>query len=172
MADSEKPIKAKHPGGRPTKYSPELAEKICELIATTEHGYNRLSQMYDDLPHRNTVNIWRRKHQEFRSKYAQAKAEQIDCVIEEILEIADDGSNDYMKWVDEKTGAEGWRFNGEHVQRSRVRIDTRKWLASKLAPKLYGDKILIEQKTEENEKLKLELAELRAKLDAQNKKDY
>ena len=34
----------------------------------------------------------------------------------------------------------GWELNGEHIQRSRVRIDTRKWLLSKMLPKVYGDK--------------------------------
>jgi hypothetical protein len=53
-----------------------------------------------------------------------------------------------------------------------LRIDTRKWLASKLLPKQYGDKVIIEQKTEENEKLMSEILELRKKLEAKNKKDY
>lgn len=72
-----------------------------------------------------------------------------------------------------KINDEGYEtFNGEFAARSRIRIDTRKWLACKLLPKQYGDKIQLEQKTEENEKLKEELIELRAKLDAQNRKDY
>lgn len=116
-----------------------MAERICELIATTDMGYKRLAEMYDDLPDRTNVNIWRRRYPEFRIMYAQAKAEQIDCIIEEIVDIADDGSNDYMKHIDKQTGCESWRLNGEHIQRSRVRIDTRKWLAAKLIPKVYGD---------------------------------
>jgi len=56
-----------------------------------------------------------------------------------MLDIADDGRNDWM----ERHGKEdaGWQANGENIQRSRVRIDTRKWLASKLKPKKYGDKV-------------------------------
>lgn len=125
--------------GRPTKYTPEMAQRICDLIATTDMGYKRISEANPDLPDRVNVNIWRRKYPEFRHMYAQAKAEQIDCIIEEIIDIADDGTNDYMKHIDEKTGCESWRLNGEHIQRSRVRIDTRKWLAAKLVPKVYGD---------------------------------
>ena len=56
------------------------------------------------------------------------------------LDIADDGSND---WVERKNadGSTTEVVNGEHIQRSRVRIDARKWLLSKLAPKKYGDKL-------------------------------
>ena len=64
---------------------------------------------------------------------------QTDAIFDENLEIADDGRNDWM----ERHGDEeaGWVANGEHIQRSRLRIDTRKWMASKLAPKKYGDKL-------------------------------
>jgi hypothetical protein len=56
-----------------------------------------------------------------------------------LLEISDDGRNDWMqrRGNDERGG---WELNGEHIQRSRVRIDTRKWLLSKMLPKVYGDK--------------------------------
>jgi hypothetical protein len=60
---------------------------------------------------------------------------------EEMLEIADDAKNDWMERQDDEGGNIGWRLNGDHVQRSRLRIDTRKWLASKLKPKKYGDKL-------------------------------
>ena len=38
----------------------------------------------------------------------------------------------------------GWRVNGEHVQRSKLRVDARKWLLSKIAPKQYGEKQAVE----------------------------
>ena len=61
------------------------------------------------------------------------------AIADELLEIADDGRNDWMqrRGNDERGGCE---LNGEHIQRSRVRIDTRKWLLSKMLPKVYGDK--------------------------------
>ncbi len=45
--------------------------------------------------------------------------------------------------MQERRGKEevGWQVNGEHIQRSRLRIDARKWMASKLAPKKYGEKL-------------------------------
>jgi hypothetical protein len=68
-----------------------------------------------------------------------AREIQAHTLADELLEISDDGSNDWMerKGKDERGG---WELNGENIQRSRVRIDTRKWLLSKMLPKVYGDK--------------------------------
>ena len=55
-------------------------------------------------------------------------------------DIADNGENDYMKRSG-KDQEPGYVVNGEAIQRSRLRVDARKWLLSKLAPKKYGDKI-------------------------------
>ena len=60
---------------------------------------------------------------------------------DELLEIADDATNDWMEKRDRDGEAIGWMVNGEHIQRSRVRIDTRKWIMSKRAPKKYGDRV-------------------------------
>lgn len=138
--------KPKHPGGRPSKYCPEVVELICERVATHDVGLRRLTDMYDDIPDKVTINIWRRKYPEFRSRYAQAKCEQIEFLTEDLLDIADDSTNDWMEIYDKDNECISWRLNGEHIQRSRVRIDTRKWLACKLLPKIYGDKQQIENK--------------------------
>ena len=83
------------------------------------------------------------------------------------MNIADDDSKDVRHGKD---GEE--LLNAEFVQRSRLRIDTRKWLASKLLPKMYGDRKEIENLQDENTRVKEELAELRAKLDGKNKSEY
>jgi hypothetical protein len=71
--------------------------------------------------------------------YARAKDNQADLLAEEILEIADDGSNDFMTIV---KGDESYTVeNKELVNRSRLRIDARKWYAAKLRPNKYGDKL-------------------------------
>jgi hypothetical protein len=97
------------------------------------------------MPDCATVFAWMRRFPEFLKQYARAKEESADAMAEEILEIADDGRNDWMERHGEKTEdgepVKGWQLNGEHIQRSRVRIDTRKWLASKLKPKKYGDRV-------------------------------
>ena len=81
-----------------------------------------------------------RSNEEFRHQYENAKAEAADFLAEEMVEIADNGTNDYMDSLGDDAGL-AYRYNGEHVQRSRLRIDARKWIASKLKPKKYGDKI-------------------------------
>lgn len=126
-------------GGRPTDYSEELAILICDRVATSTCGLERLCSMYDDMPVKSTVNLWRYKHPEFSVRYAQAKLVQADLLAEECLDIADDARNDWMESLDPEDQSEGWKINGDHVNRCRLRIDTRKWLAAKLLPKQYGD---------------------------------
>lgn len=79
---------------------------------------------------------------EFAQLYSRAREVQADNIADEILEIADDGRNDWM----ERHGkdAEGWLLNGEHTARSRLRIDSRKWYLEKIAPKKYGSAMRIE----------------------------
>ena len=125
--------------GRPTDYTPELASLICERIATHEMGLKRLCAMYDDMPNHMTIKRWRYRYPEFSAQYAQAKIDQIDVLINEIVDISDDTSNDEI--INDK----GQRScNSEFIARSRLRVDTRKWLASKLVPKLYGDRSVVD----------------------------
>jgi hypothetical protein len=135
------------PAGRPTIYNEELADLICLRIATHQMGTRKLCQKYDDMPDDTCIYEWRHKYVEFAHKYAQAKMQQAEIMAEEILDIADDDSQDVRH---DKDGNE--ICNSEFVARSRLRVDTRKWLASKLAPKIYGDKqqIVTTIKHEEN----------------------
>lgn len=154
-------------GGRPLEYTKEKGDLICERIATHAMGLKRLCKMYRDMPAHSTVRHWQYKIDAFRDQYAHAKMIQADLLAEECLEIADDTNEDI------KFNQEGKKIvDHEVVNRSRLKIDTRKWLASKLLPKQYGDKLLLEQKTEENEKLKAELVALRERLNEENKKDF
>lgn len=95
------------------------------------------------MPDRHTVIRWLLTREEFRAQYAQAREAQADALFEEVVEIADDGRNDWMARQD-AGDRELYELNGEHVQRSRLRVDARKWAAGKLAPKKYGDKVLAE----------------------------
>jgi hypothetical protein len=73
--------------------------------------------------------------------YARAREEQADAIFDEVLNIADDARNDWMEKHDEDGANIGWRENGEAIRRSQLRIDARKWMAGKLRPKKYGDKL-------------------------------
>lgn len=132
---TKRKAKAKPPAkvGRPSTYAPALAATICQRIANGE----TLSVICRDegMPDRVTVFRWERAHDEFRNDLARAREAQALRWAEQILEIADDGTNDFV--ATEK----GPAFNAEHVQRSRLRVDTRKWLLAKALPRLYGDKV-------------------------------
>ena len=68
----------------------------------------------------------------------------IDYMGDEILDIADDASNDWMERLGEDEKSRGWRENGEAINRSRLRVDARKWLMSKIMPKKYGDHVSLQ----------------------------
>ena len=60
-------------------------------------------------------------------------------LVDDIKEISDDGRNDWMLQHGKKDA--GWVANGENVRRSALRVETRRWLLSKLLPRQFGDKI-------------------------------
>lgn len=126
--------------GRPTDYTQEIASSICERIADGESL--RSICLIEDMPNKSTVFRWLTQHPDFRDQYAHAREAQADSLADEMLDIADDGSNDWMERSEKKGG--GWEENGEAIGRSRLRLDARKWIASKLKPKKYGEKITSE----------------------------
>lgn len=120
-------------GGRPSVYSEEVAEEICKRHANGES----LRQITRDprMPADSTVRLWIVNNRNgFSARYAKAREAMYERWAEEIVEIADDATNDWMQ------REEAVVLNSEHVNRSRLRVDTRKWLLSKLMPKQYGDK--------------------------------
>jgi hypothetical protein len=127
-------------GGRPTSYSPELADTICQEIVL---GYSlRTICKAETMPCVATIFNWFRLHPQFLEQYEKAKEAQADTLAEEMLDIADDGTNDWMERHGKDGENIGYQLNGEHVQRSRLRVDTRKWIASKLKAKKYGDRVI------------------------------
>lgn len=127
------------PAGRPCEYTPEIAIAVCLRIAEGESLRKVCSD--ENMPAKATILRWIGRFPEFRDQYAKAKVDGAEALAEELFEIADDGSNDWMEQLDKEGNAIGYRLNGEHVQRSKLRIDTRKWYLSKIMPKKYGDKI-------------------------------
>jgi hypothetical protein len=116
-------------------YSPEIADLICDRIA----GGASLRQICQDanMPARSTIFVWLEEHEDFARSYTLARQIQIEDLMGEILEIADDSSND---WID-REGPDGKKyrvFNPDSIRRSKLRIGARKWLISKLMPKRYS----------------------------------
>lgn len=105
-------------GGRPSDYSEELGAAICSRLAYGDPLTKICAE--GSMPCESTVYLWLLKHPEFSEMYARAREDQADTLADQMLVIADDTSGD--------------------VNRDRLRVDTRKWIATKLKPRKYGDK--------------------------------
>lgn len=128
---------------RKSKYTPELARKICKRMAAGEV----LAQICRDadMPCRETVSDWRDAHPEFEVQFQRALQFQREHWADEIVEIGEDGSNDWM----EREIAGGRMvtvLDHEHVQRSKLRVENRRWLLAKLLPETYGESQRIDLK--------------------------
>jgi len=127
-------------------YSPEdiavHKATVCDRIA---HGES-LRQICGDeaMPAASTVFVWLAEDDAFSEQYARAREAQADALFDDILGIADDGTNDWMERKNADGQNIGWQENGEALRRSQLRIDARKWMAGKLKPKKYGDKTQME----------------------------
>lgn len=127
-----------HPG-RPSKYTPKLADEICERLS----GGQTLTSICLDshMPERQTVLGWKRDDVDgFSLRYARAREEQRELWSDELIDISDDGRND---WMEREIGKDKTIvvLNKEAVERSKLRSDNRKWLLTKLDRGTYGDKI-------------------------------
>lgn len=136
---AKQPVKKKT--GRPSDFNPRIADLICERLAD---GQSLREICRDEgMPGRTTVFRWLEAHEDFRNQYAYARELQAEHYADEILEISDDGSNDWM----ERKSADGSSVivaDHEHISRSKLRVDARKWLLSKMMPKKYGEKVSAE----------------------------
>ncbi len=110
------------PGGRPTDYSPELTARICERLAIGESLRSICRD--DEMPSMASIFLWLGKYPEFSEQYTRAREAQAEAHADRIVEIADDDTLD--------------------PNHKRIMVDARKWVASKLKPKRYGDKAEVE----------------------------
>lgn len=123
--------------GRPTIFTKKLGDAICAELA--EGISLRTVCEKEKMPSASTVFKWLRENDEFSQQYARAKQESSDAMAEDIIDISDDGRND---WMQRKYGdTMVWIENGEALQRSKLRVETRKWLMAKMKPKKYGEKV-------------------------------
>lgn len=128
--------------GRPTLYSDELADMICERLA---EGESMRSICRDDaMPAMSTVFKWLRENDLFSQQYARAKDECADAMVEDILDIADNQVEQPLLVDGIPMQVDGKLVmvkDAVSVSHAKLRVDTRKWAASKLKPKKYGDKV-------------------------------
>lgn len=119
---------------RSSEYTQDTADLICERLANGESLRAICCDV--EMPAQSTVFKWLSEQPAFSKQYASAREAQADFMADEILQIADDGLNDTYIDDDGKQ-----RTDQDVIARSRLRVDARKWLASKMAPKKYGDKL-------------------------------
>lgn len=124
--------------GRVRTYSNSFLQTICDRIANGE-TYMAMERK-GEAP--DWATFYRRMNQssDLRSAYAAAQQARTARWAEELTEISDDGTNDYVIRIG-RNGKAYEALNDEHVRRSTLRVDTRKFLLSKLMPRVYGDRI-------------------------------
>lgn len=122
-------------------YTDETARKICERIMSGETLMSICAERR--MPTRRTIIRWlaHPEYSEFREMYYYARRVQAELLVDEIVSIADDSARDWIPSFNKKGEQNGWKPDHEAIQRSRVRIDTRKWLAARLIPRIYGEKV-------------------------------
>lgn len=132
--------------GAPTTYGPEIREKILKLL---EEGKSlRKACQGEDMPTPAAVLKWCKTDKDFAERYDHARMVGYMLRADELLDIADDGTND--TYVDDEGRP---RVDIDVIQRSRLRVDTRKWVLAKMLPKIYGDKVINEHTGTDGEPL-------------------
>lgn len=125
------------------KFSDELFERICNRIATSADGLQKICA--ENGLSSVSFYSWISGDENLLNRYARARDIQADLLADQIIEIADDSSND-TKTIVNKAGEPIEVENIEWTNRSKLRVEARKWIAAKLKPKKYGDKLETETK--------------------------
>ena len=121
-------------------YSAELADEVCALVAEGK-SLRQITEQPGMPSSRRAVQHWMTRFPEFREKYECAMMLCAEFWAHEIIEISDDSAGDYVITEDGRRVVDN-----EHINRSRLKVDSRKWLLSKLLPKRYGDRIQADMK--------------------------
>jgi hypothetical protein len=117
----------KHPGGRPTIYTKELGERICKEVRNTVRGLQFICDSHDEFPVSSTVKEWLfdGRYPEFSALYADSKRYQAETLADEVMEVS------YNAEEHHRTGG---------VEKSKLKVDSLKWIAGHLSPKKWNDK--------------------------------
>ncbi len=118
------------------KFTQELFENICKDIATSSKGLKEVCESHGVTSR--VFYSWIQKDEALLHIYTRAREEQADLLADEIIKLADD------KTGDTQAGEFGDVGNAANIARSRLQVEARKWIAAKLKPKKYGDKVEVE----------------------------
>ena len=140
------------------KFSQEIFDEICVRIAEGES----LRKICKDDKMPSLVSVWRwlNESETLSKQYTRAREEQAETFVDEILDIADDNKDDTS--IDENGKL---IINQEVIARSRLRVDSRKWIASKLKPKRFGDYTKIQAEVKDTSSTSSWLSEVLSEID-------
>jgi hypothetical protein len=116
--------------------------EICRRVSLGQSMLTILTEGDRSLPKYETALEWLTDYPDFADAYSKAQRARSDVLFEEALTISDDARNDWMSRNDPNNA--GFMLNGENINRSKLRVETRKWAAAKLNPSRYGEKTTVE----------------------------
>lgn len=129
--------------GRPTKFNQAIADAICDRLASGL-SLRRICRN-SAMPNKATVFRWLAANSEFSDQYARARESQADLLVDEMIDIADQPK--IGKKTKRTSDGKLEETTFDMTEHRRLQIETRKWVAARMRPKKYGDKIDVEQKT-------------------------
>ena len=118
--------------GRPSTYNEEIGDLICKGL-TEGRSLKRMTEEDENIPAMSTIFEWIWGNPEFSEKYTKARQVQAEGFVDEIMDISDKGGVFHYDQDGNK------KIDPASIQRARLMVDTRKWYASKIIPKIYGD---------------------------------
>jgi len=149
--------------GGQTRYTPQVARAVLLQLSMGRSLSSICKQ--DGMPGTVAVHSWVVDDKDgFADRYKDARRVGYLLKADEVMDIGDDGSNDWM----ERTNPDnpGWQINGEAIARSRLRCDNIKWMLPKVLPDEFGDKtsidLTIKDESRTDDELVIELMKLRA----------
>lgn len=122
---TEAPVTRKNPGGRPTKFTPEIALAICDRLKLGESLVAICES--DEMPDRITAIRWMEKDNAFATMVESARKEQADFMDDEIIRV--------MRKVE---------VGKLRPEVGRVVLGALQWRAARLNGRKYGDKQNVE----------------------------
>ena len=138
----EPQTKEEKPMGRPSIYSDKLAHDICVRLGLGESL--RKICMDEEMPHIATVMNWLTRRPDFLEQYTRAREIQAETQFDELIDIVDQPPE--LSHITNKDGElVEVKFDSSYVAWMKLRVDTRKWTAARMAPKKYGEQKQPEQ---------------------------
>lgn len=121
------------------KYTPQLAQRLCQRLMMGESLTNICKD--PKMPSKMQVCKWLSlpAYAEFREAYYHARRVQAEFLVDSVFDIANDTKDDWEPTYNKDGDVNGYKPNNEAIQRSKLKIDTIKWYAGKMVPRIYGE---------------------------------